>query len=260
MAFSVVPARQVLAGILKLMSIFLAGAGPDPLGFPDVFDQFADAVRRHAAPGRAVRIAVAVHHRGGSPEELIETCSAPLQARLDCGIVAIPLRGDKPADPAAFDGVDGVVVGGGLTPAYWEGLLPAAAAILRLVAAGSPYLGFSAGAMVAPNRALIGGHRINGVDVCGEECSEGLEAVEIRQGLGLVPFAVDVHAAQAGTVSRAVGAVAAGQVDWAVAIDENTAVVLEPAGANGYRVIGSGNAWDIRNAGGGTVVSIRAGA
>ncbi|MFF2345612.1 Type 1 glutamine amidotransferase-like domain-containing protein [Pseudarthrobacter sp. NPDC058119] len=241
------------------MSIFLAGAGPDPLGFPAVFDQFADAISRHAAPGRAARIAVAVHHRGGSLEELMEPCSAPLQARLGCGIVAIPLGGGTPADPAAFDGVDGVVVGGGLTPAYWEGLRPAAAALSRLVAAGSPYLGFSAGAMVAPRRALIGGYQINGVDVCGEECSEGLEAVEVRAGLGVVPFAVDVHAAQAGTVSRAVGAVAAGRVEWAVAIDEDTAVVLEPGGADGYRVIGSGNAWDIRKAANGAVVSIRAG-
>ena len=189
----------------------------------------------------------------------MEPCSAPLQARLGCRIVAIPLGGGKPADPAAFDGVDGVVVGGGLTPAYWEGLRPAAAALSRLVAAGGPYLGFSAGAMVAPRRALIGGYRINGVDVCGEECSEGLEAVEIRAGLGLVPFAVDVHAAQAGTVSRAVGAVAAGRVEWAVAIDEDTAVVLDAAGAGGYRVIGSGNAWDIRDAGGSAVVSVRAG-
>ena len=61
--------------------------------------------------------------------------------------------------------------------------------------------------MLAPQRALVGGYRIDGVEVCGEECSEGLDTVDVRDGLGLAPFAVDVHA---GTVSRAVAAVAAG--------------------------------------------------
>ena len=65
---------------------------------------------------------------------------------------------------------------------------------------GRPYLGFSAGAMIAPERAIIGGYRVRGVEVCPEEASEGLGEVELREGLGLVPFAVDVHAAQAGTL------------------------------------------------------------
>lgn len=239
------------------MSIFLAGAGPDPLGFPDVFDRFVEDIRRHAAPGRPARVAVAVHHHGGSLQDLVEACAGPLRPRLDCEVVAVPLAESRTADPAGFSSVDGVVVGGGLTPAYWSGLLPAATAISGLVAGGAPYLGFSAGAMVAPGRALMGGCRINGVDVCGEECSEGLDAVDVREGLGLAPFAVDVHAAQAGTLSRAVGAVAAGLVEWAVAIDEGTAVVLESVEARDYEVIGSGNCWDIRAAAGGAAVSVR---
>ena len=88
---------------------------------------------------------------------------------------------------------------------------------------GSGYL--SAGAMVAPVRAIVGGYRIRGTEVCSVDWSEGLEEVEIREGLGLVPFAVDVHAAQAGTLGRAVGAVAKGLVDRAAAVDENTALV-----------------------------------
>ncbi|NUT71614.1 Type 1 glutamine amidotransferase-like domain-containing protein [Pseudarthrobacter sp. C4D7] len=238
------------------MSIFLAGAGPDPQAFPGIFDRFADDVRRHAGPGRTPRVAVAVHPGGGSLQDILEACAGPLRTRLGGAIVAVPLAAGSPADPTAFSGADGVVVGGGLTPAYWEGLRPAAAAVSRLVAGGTPYLGFSAGAMVAPRRALIGGYRINGVEVCGEECGEGLDAVDVRDGLGLVPFALDVHAAQAGTLSRAVGAVAAGLVERMVAIDEGTAVVLEAAGAGDYRVIGSGNCWDIRQTGGTAAVSV----
>ena len=133
-----------------------------------------------------------------------------------------------------FDDVDAIVVGGGPTPGYLDGLRPSAAAIRRGGRRRAlPYLGFSAGAMVAPERAIVGGYRIRGTEVCPEDASEGLEELEIRDGLGLVPFAVDVHAAQAGTLGRAVGAVAQGLVDRAVAVDENTALVLPHCGPGG---------------------------
>lgn len=239
------------------MSIFLAGAGPDPLAFQEVFDRFALDVREHAGR-RTPRIAVAVHQRGGNLQELVAACAEPLQARIECEIAAVPLPDGKPADPGAFAKVDAVVVGGGLTPVYWEALHPAAATIRRLVADGAPYLGFSAGAMVAPRRALVGGYKVNGVEVCGEECSEGLDSVDIREGLGLAGFSVDVHAAQAGTLSRAVGAVAAGLVERTVAIDERTAVVLAALGDGDYDVIGSGHCWDVHRSRGTAIVSLRA--
>lgn len=239
------------------MSIFLAGAGPDPLAFQEVFDRFALDVREHAGR-RTPRIAVAVDQRGGNLQELVAACAEPLQARIECDIAAVPLPDGKPADPGAFAKVNAVVVGGGLTPAYWEALHPAAATIRRLVAEGAPYLGFSAGAMVAPRRALVGGYKVNGVEVCGEECSEGLDSVDIREGLGLAGFSVDVHAAQAGTLSRAVGAVAAGLVERTVAIDERTAVVLAALGDGDYDVIGSGHCWDVHRSGGTAIVSLRA--
>lgn len=62
--------------------------------------------------------------------------------------------------------------------------------------------------------------------------------MDVRNGLGLAPFAVDVHA---GTVSRAVAAVAAGLMEWAAAIDDNTAAVLSRPGDEHYEVIGTGN-------------------
>lgn len=238
------------------MSIYLVGAGPDPAGFPEVFDRFAEDVARRTGQDRPARIAVVVHGTGGGALDLLAAYTQPLQARITCEIAPVLLEAGTPAGPAVFDGVDAVVVGGGLTPAYWMGLQQAGPAIRRRVTAGAPYLGFSAGAMVAAGRALIGGYRISGVEVCGEECSEGLDTVDLRDGLGLAPFAVDVHAAQAGTLSRAVAAVAAGLVERAVAIDEGTAVVLDAAGSQDYRVIGRGNCWDIRGQSGAAVVSV----
>ena len=225
------------------MSIYLVGAGPSPDSFPEVFDRFAEDVRQ--APGPKVRIAVVIHDRNGDPLSRLPEYSAPLIARIPCEVLPVPLNAGR-ADPGLFDGVDGVVVGGGLTPAYIQGLDPARSVISSLVAAGIPYLGFSAGAMVAPQKALIGGYRIGNAEVCGEECSEDLDSLDIRDGLGLAPFAVDVHAAQAGTLSRATAAVAAGLVERAVAVDEDTALVLDGPGAREFTVIGAGHCWDIR--------------
>lgn len=246
------------------MSIFLAGAGPDPLAFPDVFDRFAGEVSRKASTASSARVAVVVHDRAGSPAGRLAEYVEPLRARLPFELVPVLLGEVRTADPALFTCVDAVVVGGGLTPAYLAGLHPAITALARIVAGGASYLGFSAGAMVAPGRALIGGYRVEGTEVCGEECSEGLDALDIRDGLGLAPFAVDVHAAQAGTLGRAIGAVAAGLVERAVAIDEQTAIILPAAGSEEFEVIGSGNCWDVRGrtsgdvhaAGGSAVVSV----
>ena len=246
------------------MSIFLAGAGPDPLAFPEVFDRFAGEVSQQPGATRSARVAVVVHDRASNPAGRLDEYVEPLRARLTFEPVPVLLAGVGAADPELFDGVDAVVVGGGLTPAYLEGLHSAMAALTRTIARGASYLGFSAGAMVAPERALIGGYRVDGTEVCGKECSEGLDALDIRSGLGLAPFAVDVHAAQAGTLGRAVGAVAAGLVDRAVAIDENTALVLPRTGSQDFEVIGSGNCWDVRAhtpgdekaAGGSAVVSV----
>jgi cyanophycinase len=92
--------------------------------------------------------------------------------------------------------------------------------------------------------------------VCGEECSEGLTELEIRDGLGLAPFAVDVHAAQAGGNGSHRPAERAGLVDRAVAVDENTALVLAAPGEESFEVIGSGNCWDIRRSGQGCTVAV----
>jgi cyanophycinase len=252
-----VPSSPGGNGILRGMSIFLAGAGPDPLAFPELFDTFVQAVRDRQGMGRKPRVAVVVHNRAGNPADLLPAYTEPLLERMPTDALPVLLDG-SPADPSVFDAVDAVVVGGGLTPAYWKGLSGSAAAISRAVAGGAAYLGFSAGAMIAPHKALTGGYRSNGVEVCGEECSEGLDELEVRDGLGLVPFTVDVHAAQAGTLSRAVASVAAGLVGRAVAVDENTALVLQSAGDESFQVIGAGNCWDIRSSAAGCSVSMLA--
>ncbi|MCM2414865.1 hypothetical protein [Streptomyces sp. RKAG290] len=163
--------------------------------------------------------------------------------------------------PGALSGVDGLLVGGGLTPAYQDALAPVAAAVARALAERPlPYAGFSAGAVVAAGRALVGGWLDRGVPVCPDDAAEDLEEIEVRDGLGLVPHTVEVHAAQWGTLGRLVAAVARGDAACGVALDENTLLTVESDGR--ALVAGSGQAHLVRSAratGSATVRAFRAG-
>lgn len=151
-------------------------------------------------------------------------------------------------DAKCISGVDGILVGGGLTPAYHAAFVDIAPLVRASVAAGATYLGFSAGAAIAADRALIGGYALDGVDVCDPDAGEELSDVTVVDGLGLAPFTVDVHAAQWGTVTRLSAVVAEGLVESGIAIDEHTAVVLATPGEGmtAATVKGHGAAWVLR--------------
>lgn len=86
---------------------------------------------------------------------------------------------------------------------------------------------------------------------------EDLEEVAVVAGLGLVSTAVDVHAAQWGTLGRGVAVIASGLVERALATDENTALSVTEAGAE---VAGAGAAQLVSRTGTGVVIrTIRAG-
>jgi len=153
---------------------------------------------------------------------------------------------------AALTDIDGLLIGGGLTPAYLDAVTPIVDEIRLLVGDGLPYLGFSAGAMIAADAAIIGGWRIGEIEVCSEDASEDLDDVTVVEGLGLVDLAIDVHAAQWGTLSRLVAATEAGLVDGGLAIDEFTALIVED---DGLRVVGRGSVWQVTNHDDGVLVS-----
>jgi len=125
--------------------------------------------------------------------------------------VLVPVDGGT-FDPSTLEEADGLLVCGGLTPAYASVLGPAAAAVREWLAAGRPYAGMSAGAAVAAARAVVGGYLWQGRVVCPPDTAEDLDELTVVDGLGLVPFAVDVHAAQWGTLGRLTTAVGAGLV------------------------------------------------
>ncbi|RWR17734.1 peptidase S51 [Agrococcus lahaulensis] len=167
--------------------------------------------------------------------------------KLGAGEVRIvQLSPERQLQPTDLGNAEGIFVGGGLTPGYHAAIMPAADTIRGLVASGVPYAGFSAGAMIAGDVALLGGWRIGGVPVCAETSGEGLDEVTLDAGLGLVDLVVDVHAAQYGTLSRAVAIVHAGLAERVVAIDENTSLIV---GSGGLQVAGDGSVWTADRAG-----------
>lgn len=218
-----------------------------------VYSAFAaEAVARAEATGRTepARVAVVIVHEGDGAE-FFEWFAGTLRA-ADCEPVAVLVIEGDTVDTAELADVDGIVVGGGLTPAYRASLEPAFGEIRRQVASGVPYLGMSAGAAIAAERAIVGGWRIGGVAVCPEEAAEELDDVTIEQGIGLVDVSVDVHAAQWGTLTRLIASTEAGIVRGGLAIDENTVVIV---GTGQLGVAGVGSVWSVTTSEAGVIVS-----
>jgi cyanophycinase len=152
----------------------------------------------------------------------------------------------------------GIFVCGGATPFYHRALAEEQGWLTYLREAGMPYGGTSAGAAIAAERAILGGWQVadgerrRGILFAG--AGEGLELLTVERGLGLAPFAVDVHASQWGTLLRLIHAVDRGLVPEGWAIDENTLLEVE---SGQLAVYGRGQAYHVRRSeGGGVTVTI----
>jgi cyanophycinase len=228
------------------MSLHLVGGGRDVGLSAVLYGPFvAEATRlakgRHGGPPE---VGLLVVHEVDDPEAGGGDVTWFTEALRAGGPVRVrPLTAAEGSglDPGQLQGLDALLVAGGLTPAYADALRPAAEAVRALVAGGAPYLGFSAGAAAAAGRALVGGYRLDGRVVTAEDNGEECDELAVVDGLGLVAPAVDVHAAQWGTLSRLVAAVAAGLVEAGVAVDEGTVLILD--GDAPPRVVGAGQVW-----------------
>jgi cyanophycinase len=203
----------------RAVNVFLIGGGRDPDGI----------VASHAP-------FVAACNSGPIACLILEAGDADRFAGQlrDAGASEVVTSVIEEVSPSVLDGVAGVYVSGGWTPGYADALAGWGEAIR---ASGVPYAGYSAGAAVAARDALVGGWRLGGREVCAEEAGEDLDELDVRPGLGLIDFAVDVHASQWGTVTRLLAAVDSGLVPTGVAVDEHTCLQV------------AGDDWTVHGAG-----------
>lgn len=217
--------------------VHLIGGGWDPGAVPGLYRPFLDEA------GPDPRIACVVVDEGDGPEQFDRWAAALLTAG-SCRPFPVLVPAGGRLRVADLDDADGLLVCGGLTPAYVAALSPVAAE-LRNWLADRPYCGFSAGAVIAAGTAVVGGWLADGRQVIPEDAAEDLAEVTTRTGLGLVPFSVDVHCAQWGTLPRLLAACRdSGTVG--LALDENTRVGWR---GGAVEVTGSGHAYLVRRTG-----------
>lgn len=235
------------------MSVYLLGGGRDTARCGDLLRPFVDEARAGAgdrAPVIALLLVLEADDDTAVPRH-----RAMLEA---AGAASDEIRVHAIVEGRTFDtsalAADALFVGGGLTPAYLDAVASIRDAVVDRVREGMPYAGFSAGSAIAAGPALVGGYRVRGVEVVSPDAAEELDEVEVRPGLGLLDFAVDVHAAQWGTLSRLVAAVDAGIVAEGVAVDEQTALVISAQAAPAVR--GDGQVWRVEAAASGIQVQV----
>lgn len=227
------------------MSIHLVGGGFRENDDGLIYAAFvAEAAQRASVSGRALaRIAVLVV--GVDEESAVRSGHAWARQLTRVGpcevIVTAIVEGDL-FESSVLSDIDALLVSGGLIPAYLDAVTPLIDEVRLLVGDGLPYLGFSAGAAIAADTAIIGGWKIDGIPVGTEEIGEDLDEVTVAEGLGLLELSVESHAVQWGTLARIIAATEAGLVEGGVAIDEFTVLILSD---DGVRIVGSGNAWRV---------------
>ena len=170
------------------MSVHLRGGGRDVARCGALLQTFVAEAREHAA-GREPVIAVLLVLEADD-ESSVARFRAVVEAAGATDVRVAAIVEGETFTPEAIE-ADAIFVGGGLTPAYHEAFEPIRDAVRSRVEGGMPYAGFSAGAAIAPERALVGGYLLRGVEVASEDAGAELDELVGRDGPGLGTFSVD---------------------------------------------------------------------
>ena len=222
--------------------IFLHGGGDDVASRRETFGQFVAAMM----VGETGKLALVLEEEETA---VFESQQAYSTIFTSIGFPAdniAPIYATK-TNPLTYEMLvhiapSGLFVCGGVTPSYQQALCINPAWLAYLHETQIPYGGTSAGAAIAAQTAIVGGWQAQQRDILFVGASEGIDPLTTKQGLGLVPFAVDVHASQMGTLTRLIHAVKLGLVDEGWAIDENTLLAVSD---QQMRVYGRGHCYHV---------------
>lgn len=214
-----------------MIPIFLLGGGWSQNSFGLTYARFIEAATTSA--GRKILLVITDEADG----QLAETCAKFENVFRGLGVTAEELAIEVVSESISLTRETvvghrptGVFVGGGLTPLYHRALVADRSWIDYIIEQGIVYGGFSAGSMIAPQRAILGGWQVERdgqiIAILNRDFSEEIDLLDVQDGLGLVPFAVDVHASQWGNFTRPLHAVGLGLVDAGWAIDEDTMIQI----------------------------------
>lgn len=234
-------------------AVFLIGGGRNESALPHTYGRFVTALG-----GPPVSPIACVVLDDDDADQYVDRAITAFAAVGVGNVEPVFVSAERPLSATDLHGTVGVFVSGGLTPGYHDAIVPVASEWLPwLRERGIPYAGYSAGAMIAPVQAIVGGWRLRRGDrevaIGAEEIGEDAEFLEVRLGLGLVPFAVEPHASQWGTPTRLLHAVNAGLVPEGWAIDEDTMLEVRDGTIT---VHGLGSAYRVRQGGRSLTVDI----
>ncbi|MGB3330950.1 MAG: Type 1 glutamine amidotransferase-like domain-containing protein [Thermomicrobiales bacterium] len=236
--------------------VFLIGGGWTDDAIPETWGRFVDAV--NATGGSRIVLVLLDDEDTTARDDYAGRFQAALGAAGAPEVGVMHVSPERPLQEADLAGAAGIVIGGGLTPDYQKAIVSSAGKVIAgLVRQGMPYAGFSAGSAIAAESAIVGGWKLpadaagRALPIGAEDVSEDEEELAVRYGIGLVPFAVDVHASQWGRLARLIHAVRTGAVPEGWAIDEDTA--LEVSAGEVVAVHGLGSAYHVTPDGPGKV-------
>jgi cyanophycinase len=212
--------------------IFLHGGGDKPESRQETFGLFAAETQKVPSGKLALVIAeeeeTAVQESWQAYSGVFTAVGVPEEKLVPLSV--------SPINPLTFKMVaqakpSGLFVCGGMTPTYHQAIGVETSWTDYLQEIDIPYGGTSAGAAIAASQAILGGWQAarDGQvrEILFMGAGEGIDSLTVRPSLGLVPFAVDVHASQMGTLTRLIHAVESGLVAEGWAIDENTMLVVD---------------------------------
>lgn len=212
--------------------VFLIGGGWQPESYPSTYGRFVKA----STVDNQRKIVLVIAEEPGLEEEATNMKYRQVFESLGVAsheIVTIYVSETQLLTEALLvhHQPTGIFICGGLTPFYHHILCSDTQWCEYVLSRGISYGGFSAGAAIAADQAIVGGWKIHlndqEVPILDADLAEELEFLTVRPGLGLVSFAVDVHGSQWGTLSRLLHAVDQEMVPEGWVIDENTMLFID---------------------------------